>query len=139
LTRTHLLALLRRYVVEDLRFHPISARQFAKYVKAAMSTLTDLMSDNVVGEYTPCVTDIMLKEQASDELKSKEELRRAKLVAALQDDPAVVNSHLPPNLLAASLAEPILWTPEIVAVDGISPETVTEQSCCFAVLFDSNR
>ena len=95
-----MLTILWRYIVEDLRFHPISARQFDKYVKAAMCTLSDLiLNDNAVGDYTPCVSDVMLKEQASDLPKSKEDLRTASLVAALQDDPAVVNSLLPPNLL----------------------------------------
>jgi hypothetical protein len=132
-TRADVLSILCRYILEDLRFHPISARQFAKYIKAAFTALSDLINDNVVGDQTPCVTDIMLKEQATDAVTKKEQIRRANLVAALQDDPAICNS-LPDNLLTASLASPLEWKPEIVLVGNISEEAVVEQSaaldCC---------
>ena len=47
-TRADLLSVMRRYIIEDLRFHPISARQFGKYVTAAMSTLVDMMHDQTI-------------------------------------------------------------------------------------------
>jgi len=132
-TRADILSLLRSYVVEDLRFHPISARQFAKYIKAALRTLTDVLLDDAVDDYTPCVTDIMLKEQASDVLRTKEELRKTNLVTALYDDP-VVRGLLPVNLQDATLTSPVDWRPQILQVDGISEDTVKEQTaaleCC---------
>jgi len=105
-SRDDVRSILRRYVIEDLRFHPISARQFAKHVKGAMSALTDLITDNAIGDQTPCVSDIMLKEQATDVLSTKEQVRRANLVTSLQDDPAI-SACLPDNLLTGSLANPI--------------------------------
>lgn len=38
-TRSEVLDIVRRYVVEDLAYHPILARQFAAYLSAAISTL----------------------------------------------------------------------------------------------------
>jgi len=135
--RDDVIDILRRYVLEDLRFHPISARQFAKYLKAALTTLSDVLINNILGDYTPCVTDIMLKEQASDALTAKEKFRKSSLITALQDDPAI-SSLLPADLLTASWSNPIHWTPAIFPVDGINAEALAEQTaalqCCTAAI-----
>jgi len=118
---------VRRYILEDLRFHPISACQFGKYVTAAMSTLVDMMEDRTVGDYTPCVSNVMLKDQASDVLLAKEQLHRSNLVSALCDDPAVCDL-MPAGLLTCTIDSPLQWTPRVTSVDGISEETVAEQN-----------
>jgi hypothetical protein len=136
-TRPHILSVLRMYILQDLRFHPISARQFGKYVTAALSTLVDLLDDNLLRDYTPCVSNIMLKEQACDLLLSKEKLRRANLVTALFDDSAICDM-LPTDLIAATMDHPLQWNPHIVPIHGISLETVHEQNtalqCCITAI-----
>ena len=58
--RAEYMAILGRYALEDLLLHPISARQFGRYVKAAETTLHDLFVNDVLGDYSPCFTDVML-------------------------------------------------------------------------------
>ena len=132
-TRADILRILRRYVIEDLRFHPISARQFGKYLKAAMNTLQDSLTDGVLGDYTPCLSNVMLKEQASNMLLEKEEQRKKNLVTALFEDMAVSGS-LPINLVDGTLSDPLDWIPHIALVDGISDDAIREQTnalgCC---------
>ena len=50
----------------DLVFQPLLSRQFYKYLKAAFDILADVLINSVLGDYSPCVTDIMLKNQATD-------------------------------------------------------------------------
>ena len=136
ISESAILTILKSYIIKDLRFHPISSRQFAKYVKAAFHTLTDVLVGGVLSDYTPCLTDVMLKDQASDELKSKEAVRKSNLISALYDDDAVRPSlpELPEMLEAATLNEPLQWTPIIQPVDGVDAAAVAEQTaalqCC---------
>ncbi len=51
-TRTEMMTMLRNYVQCNHIFHPISARQFGYYLKAAMATLQDLFINDVLGDYT---------------------------------------------------------------------------------------
>jgi PIF1-like helicase len=136
-TRDDVLFVLRKYIMQDLRFHPISARQFGKYAIAALTTLLDLLEDKVIHDYTPCVTNVMLKDQASDFLLRAEESRRVKMVSTLSEDPAVCNL-IPDDLILATINKPLQWTPRIVPVDGISLETVAEQNaalqCCLSAI-----
>jgi hypothetical protein len=126
-TRADVLPILKRYILEDLRFHPISARQFAKYVRAASCAVNNVIEGNSVGQYTPCVIDVMLKEQASHIVYQQEALRKANIITALQDDPAISNS-LPPNLMSASISEPLDWIPRISALDNVAGNSFAEQS-----------
>ena len=133
ISRAHILSVLRKYILQDLRFHPISARQFDKYVMAAMSTLVDLLEDNVFRDYTPFITNVKLKDQESDLVLSKEYSRKVNLITALGDDPAVCGM-LPTDLIDATIDHPLQWTPD----DGISRETVDEQNaalqCCVTAI-----
>jgi AAA domain len=130
--RRHVLDILRQYVLTDLRFHPISARQFGRYLKAAMRTLCDALLDDTLGDYTPCLSNVTLKEQATEILKAKETERKAQLIAALMDD-AAISDILPVDLILSTLESP-RWQPEIVEVDDISAEAISEQRaalrCC---------
>ena len=119
--------LLTKYVMQDLRFHPISSPQFGRYLKAARDTLQEVLIDDVFGDYTPCVSNVMLKDAASDELKQTEATRTANLIAALNDDDAV-RGLIPQNLAEASLLEPLDWVPHIPPVDGISAHAIHEQN-----------
>jgi hypothetical protein len=80
---------LRRHIVEDLAFHLISARQFAKYVKAAFCTLNEILVDGIVCDDTTCCSDVQLKNHADEVLKNKELLRKQNLITALFDDAVV--------------------------------------------------
>ena len=133
LTRDHVLQVLRRYVIEDLRFHPISARKFGQYVTAALAALLDLLQDNIVYDYEPCVTNVMLKEQACDALIVKENLRREKLVSVLCTD-STLGPSIPQNLIDASILNPLHWIPRVMPANSISLDTIEEQNsaleCC---------
>jgi hypothetical protein len=118
--------ILTTYILTDLAFHPISARQFGKYIMAAKDTLTDLMTDRV-SSYTPCVTEIMLKEQATQELLELETSRRQFLVQGLYDDIHIANC-LPPGLSNVTSDLPINWIPSIAPSHGVSNEAICEQS-----------
>ena len=130
--RRHVLDILRQYVLTDLRFHPISARQFGRYLKAAMRTLSDALIDDTLGDYTPCLSNVSLKDQASEILKGKETERKAQLIASLMDDPAICDI-IPADLILSTLESP-RWDPEILEADGISAEAISEQRaalrCC---------
>jgi hypothetical protein len=132
-SRQSILSILKLYVVTDLRFHPISARQFGKYLKAALTTLDDVLVKGVLADYTPCLSEVMLKEQASDILKSKEESRKLTLINALMDD-AAIHDLLPHDLQTATLDSPLHWIPLIRQVDGVDANSVAEQTaalmCC---------
>ena len=122
-TRDDLMAILRKYVQKDLSYHPISARQFGRYLKAAYTTLHDVFENGVLGDYSPCITDVMLKEQASVVLRTKEADRRNNLVSALFDDAALADS-LP---LALRLQTSFQWVPSVEQAEGISDVAVAEQ------------
>jgi PIF1-like helicase len=128
--------ILRRYVLEDLLFHPISARQFGRYLKAAVTTLVDLFHNDVLGDYSPTITDIMLKEQASEVLKQQEFGRRKALVDALFDDTAVAQ-YLPLELRDPT-SEIINYSPRVAQVSGISDAAFAEQqsalACCIRAI-----
>jgi Helitron helicase-like domain at N-terminus/PIF1-like helicase len=136
-TRADILSILRMYILQDLRFHPISARKFAKYIKAAMCALNDLLFDNVIGEYTPLVNDVMLKEQAAEVVSNKEEIRKCNIVSALHDDPAI-RDLLPNGLSTCSSSSPLNWSPRIVATGNITSEIIGEQNaalqCCLRAI-----
>ena len=127
ISRQDVLNILKRYVVEDLRYHPISARQFSRYVKAAMDTLQDVLLDGAAGNYTPCMSEIMLKEQASEQLRAFEATRKSNLIRGLLDD-EVLYDYLPPNLEHATMDDPLQWIPTIDPTEGISDEAISEQS-----------
>lgn len=95
--RVHVLDILRQYVLTDLAFHLISARQFARYLTAALDTLTAVFIVGVLGDYTPCLSEVTLKEQATAEVMQLEHTRRQQLVNGLLDDP-VVRHQLPADL-----------------------------------------
>jgi len=76
----------------------------------------------------------MLKEQATDLLSNREQIRRTSLVTALQDDPAI-SSCLPENLLTASLSNPLGWTPHIVPVPSLSDEALRNRVQPYSVAF----
>ena len=132
-TRADILAILRKYIVRDLVFHPISARQFAKYLKAAEDTLNEVLINGVLADYCPCLSNVMLKDQANDLVKNREENRKKKLLEGLLDDIAIRDS-LPHGLDSASLDNPLSWVPAIVQAEGISNDAYTEQTaallCC---------
>jgi len=87
INRSEVLSILKAYVVDDLRFHPISARPFGKYLKAAAKTLTDILIDGMLAEYTPCVLIIIaFKDAASDTVIERENERETNLVNALVED-----------------------------------------------------
>ena len=69
ITRFDVLQILRKYVIFDLAFHPITARQFSRYLQGAMDTLENVLLDGAHGSYTPTMSEITLKEQASEMLK----------------------------------------------------------------------
>ena len=52
-TRAYVLFILKRHVVKDLLFNSIVARQFGRYLKAALMTLVDLLVNDVLGDYSP--------------------------------------------------------------------------------------
>jgi predicted GIY-YIG superfamily endonuclease len=131
-TRADILSILKKYVVVDLAFHPISARQFARYLKAAEDTLTAVLVNGVLGDYTPCLSEVMLKEQATELVIHKEGTRKQRLLAGLADDVAV-RDLLPPDLDVATIDRPLSWIPSIVQVDGISDEAFGEQSAALAL------
>jgi hypothetical protein len=135
-SRAELMAILRRYIEQDLLFHPISARQFGRYVKAASATLHDLFINNVLGDYSPCITDIMLKERASDTEKQEEIARRNALVNALFDDPAIGDS-LPLALKSQQTCERIAYVPDIAQIDGISDAAIAEQRSALKLCIDA--
>ena len=106
---------------------------FIQFQHAALKTLHDVLIDGILGNYTPCLSNVMLKEEASNVLTEKETHRKRNLVTALFDDPAVSGS-LPSNLGNATLANPLDWITNIVQVEGISDNAVREQRnalrCC---------
>ena len=127
------MSIVRQYVKRDLLFLPISARQFGRYLKAAVTTLNELFFSEVLGDYCPCFTDVMLKEQASDLIKQKELTRRQVLVDGLFDDRAVAAS-LPAVLKTLTNFDPIQFVPSIEQSDGLSDAAVAEHrlvlACC---------
>lgn len=137
MTRSHVLDIARRYVLEDLLYHPISARQFGRYLLAAVSTLHHALVDGVLVDCAPCLSNVMLKDKADEELKARELRRINSLITALLDDDTV-NVMLPLNLGDATLDCPLEWRPEIRAVVGISTESIDEQSraldCCLSAV-----
>jgi hypothetical protein len=130
--RNDVLRIMRRYIVEDVAFHPITCRQFGKFVLAAMRTLMDVLVHDVQGIYTPCISEIMLKDQATQQLLELERLRRLNLIQGLGEDP-IVSSLLPPGIEQATPDAPLLWTPTINVVDGVSESAVDEQCRALAV------
>lgn len=130
-TRADLMSILNRYVREDLSFHPILARQFGRYLKAAVNTLVDLFDHDILGDYTPTVTDVMLKDQASKRLMQEEASRRKTLVDALFDDPAVAQD-LPPALRDLT-SGPIDGIPYVRQANGISDNAFAEQQAALAL------
>ena len=125
-TRDDVLYILKRYVVKDLLFHPISARQFGRYLKAALATLNDLFTNDVLGDYSPCVLDVMLKEQAELALRKKEEDRKKSLVDALREDEAIAED-IPVLLGRQALSDGGRWKPSIYRAEGMSDEAFVEQ------------
>ena len=119
------LRIWRLYVVNDLLYHLISARQFGRYLKAADKTLDGLLVKDVMNDYTPCVTDVMLKKQACVLLVQKEEERTNSLVEVLKQDDAVALC-LPDDF--GTLYEEISWKSSIGRTGGMSEEAVAEQS-----------
>ena len=138
ISRQDVLNILKRYVVEDLRYHPISARQFSRYLKAAMDTLQDVLLDGAAGNYTPCMSEIMLKEQASEQLRAFEATRKSNLIHGLLDD-EVLYDYLPPNLEHATMDDPLQWIPTIDPTEGISDEAISEQSKALRLCLRANR
>ena len=126
-SRADILLILKEYILQDLSYHPITARKFARFLKAAMDTLQEVLLDGVAGNYTPCMSEIMLKEQATEQLKIFENDRKSNLVRGLFEDLALVNS-LPQNLANATIDVPIEWMPTIEPTNGIGPEAIAEQS-----------
>ena len=133
ITQDDILNIVREYVTNDLIFHPISARQFCKYLKSAIETLEDFFWNGTLGDYSPCLSDVALKDQASDEIKLLETTRKDNLVHGLMDDDAIAGM-LPPNVGTATFDSPVVWNPQIVPAEGMTAEAVAEQSaallCC---------
>ena len=127
ITRIDILRILKQYIITDLAFQPINARQFDRMLKAALHTLQDVFLDGVEGNYTPCLSEIMLKEQATDQLKNYETTRKLNLVRGLFEDLALADC-LPQHMEDATIDMPIDWIPTIQATDGISLEAIAEQS-----------
>jgi hypothetical protein len=130
--RKDVLLILRRYILSDLAFHPITCRQFSKYAIAASRTMMEVVLQDTAGSYTPCVSEIMLKEQATQQLLQCESLRKSNLIQGLLDDPAVAAS-LPAHIRDATPDQPLQWEPTISPADGISSAAVAEQSEALAV------
>jgi hypothetical protein len=59
-SRDDVLNILRTYVLTDLAYQLIPACQFA-----ALDTLNAVLIDDEFGDYTPCLSEVMLKEQAT--------------------------------------------------------------------------
>lgn len=131
-TREDIMAILRRYVMEDLLFHPISSRQFSRYLKCAVTTMVDLFDGDVLGDYSPTITDVMLKDQAGELLIQEEASRRKMLIDALFDDGAL-SQHLPAELRDAD-ADLSAHVPRVMQTAGISDAAFAEQqsalACC---------
>lgn len=130
-TRQDIMLLLRRYVREDLIFHPISARQFGKYVLSAVNTLVDLFHNDVLGDYSPTITDVMLKDEASDRLRAEEAARRRVLIDALFDDAAVAPDL--PQVLREAACGPIAGVPHVRQANGLSDAAFAEQTSALAL------
>ena len=124
--RVDVLNILRNYVLTNLSFHPISARQFARYLAAALDTLNAVLIDGVLGDYTPCLSEVTLKEQATAQVTQIEQTRRQQIVNGLMDDAAVCD-QLPADLVNATLSSPLAWIPQIQPVDMLSADSLQEQ------------
>ena len=74
------LNILRDYVLTDLSFHLISARQFSRYLTAALDTLEAVLIDGVIGDHTPCLSEVTFKEQATAKVIQVELTHRQQLV-----------------------------------------------------------
>ena len=129
--RQDVVNILKRYVEEDLTYHPITARHFSRYLKSAMDTLQDILLDGAAGNYTPCMSEIMLKEQANEQLRAFEAACKSNLIHGLLDD-EVLFDYLPPDLEHATLDNPLQWIPTIDPTEGISDEAISEQSRALA-------
>ena len=136
-TRADLISIVKRYVETDLRFHPLSSRQFGRYLKAAVVTLHDLFFNDVLGNYSPTLTEVMLKDEASDALKREESLRRKNIIDALFDDPAVaacLPQQVSDTLKMQVTCDRIPYDPEITQTDRVSNEALAEHrsalACC---------
>jgi len=135
-SRDDVLNILRNYVLTDLSYQAIPARQFARYLIAARDTLTSVLIDGVVGDYTPCLSEVMLKEQATAQVIQVERIRRQQLVNGLFENEAI-RDQLPVDLVDATLTAPLNWTPHIQPVSILSAESLQEQSAALAHCIDS--
>jgi hypothetical protein len=66
--RQDIINILQRYVLDDLAFHPLTARQLDKCLLAAAHTLEQALLPDTVCQYVPYVTDIMLKDLVSQQV-----------------------------------------------------------------------
>jgi hypothetical protein len=96
-----------------------------------LDTLNAVFIDGVFGDYTPCLSEVMLKEQATAQVLLVEQTRRQQLVNALCDN-AVICDQLPTDLIDATVSTPLNWTPHIQPVVILSAESLQEQSAALA-------
>jgi len=121
-----LLNILRAYVVTDLAYQPITARRFSKYLVAAWNTLNNFANDNFCS-YTPCISYIMLKDEATGQVYECEERRRKCLIEGLLEDP-VVAAGVPADFASANADVLCNWRPCILPDDRVRDEAVAEQT-----------
>jgi len=89
-----------------------------------MDTLCDVFLNGAIGNYTPCMFEVALKDQGTEQLAKCEAMRRSNLIAGLFDDVALSGS-LPQNLSTASLDAPLRWIPTITGTAAMSPESLS--------------
>jgi hypothetical protein len=127
ITRQNIMCILKNYVLNDLRFYPISARQFSKYIKAAFLALEDVLMKGVLDNLNVSFSDMVLKDEASELLMAKEMQRKLNIVRSLCDDDAL--SHLlPTNLADVDFEHPAIWRPIICPLPNVSEMAVKEQN-----------
>jgi predicted GIY-YIG superfamily endonuclease len=126
-SKQQIMSLMKTYVVNDLRFYPISAKRFAKYLRAALCTLEDVLIKGIVSNHSMSFCDIFLKDEAGTQLKTKELQRRSDIINCLLEDD-VMRHSVPNSLFDASLENPLSWVPTIVPAPNISQAAIAEQN-----------
>ena len=124
-TEEEIINILRRYVMEDLRFLPFSTKAFCRNLFVAKELLRRFFGNGEIPSFeVPLATQRAIKEKATDKLLKHDRERKSLLADALS---GVNVPNLPTKDLLTS-GKPFDFEPTLLQIEGQSEESFAEQN-----------
>ena len=124
-TEEEIMNILRRYIMEDLRFLPFSSKAFCRYLFVAKEVLRRFFGDGEIPSFeVPLATQRAIREKATEKLLQHDRERKSLLADVLCE---LNVPNLPTKDVMIS-GEPFDFEPTLLQIEGQSQDSFEEQN-----------